>query len=483
MSALETDRPAKNHRTILVVSLIVIIVLLGAAYFLAPRFERDAPQIRLSPDTDVLGLAPLEIVVTDRGAGLKSISATLSSGGTEHALTAEQYSQPAAEKKITVSLSAKLAGVKEGPAVLRVSARDASLWNFFGGNETVMQKNLTIDVTPPTLELFADDRYVNFGGVGVIVYKPSADTATSGVRIAGHFFPGTPGQIKAHPDHWIVFFAHPYNAPVDAKAVLVATDKAGNTREMPLAYELKNVKYKKSTIAISDDFLQRKVVPLLNDVAARQGSPKEIFVRVDKGVRKENEDKIAAITSKNTPSILWKGAFSQLSNSKVEANFADERTYTYNNEPIDTAFHLGYDLSVTKHYPVEAANSGVVAFAGDLGLYGNAVILDHGLGLFTLYGHLSSIDVKVGDAVKHRQIIGKTGETGFAGGDHLHYGVYLHGMPVLPVEWWDQKWIDDNVTPKLEGRSGEEIAGSQQAKAPRKATKKPAHKPVRKRRR
>jgi murein DD-endopeptidase MepM/ murein hydrolase activator NlpD len=210
----------------------------------------------------------------------------------------------------------------------------------------------------------------------------------------------------------------------------------------------------------------------LNDVGARQGSPKDIFLRVNKGLRKENEDKIAAITKKSTPSILWKGAFSQLSNSKVEANFADERTYIYNNEPIDNAYHLGYDLSVTKHYPVEAANSGTVAFVGDLGIYGNTVILDHGLGLFTLYGHLSSIDVKAGDSIKQRQILGKTGETGLAAGDHLHYGVYLHGVAVLPVEWWDQKWIDDNINPKLEGQSGEAIAESQQSKAPHKAARK-----------
>jgi len=103
----------------------------------------------------------------------------------------------------------------------------------------------------------------------------------------------------------------------------------------------------------------------------------------------------------------------------------------------------------------------VVAFTGDLGLYGNAVIIDHGLGLFTLYGHMSQIDVKVGDAVAKRAILGNTGETGFAGGDHLHFGVYLDGVAVLPVEWWDAKWITDNVTPKLEGRGSEEIAESQ----------------------
>ena len=482
MSTSDSERTGKRFPATIVIFLIIVIGLVGGGYYLAPRFERQAPQIKL-PDADMLGLAPMEIVVADPGAGLKSVSATLTVGGTEHPLVSEQYAQPLHEKKIAVALPSTLAGIKEGPAVLRVSARDASLWNFFHGNETVVQKNLTIDLTPPSIELVADDRYVNFGGVGVIVYKASADTATSGVRLGTHYFPGFQGQVKGHPDYFIDFFAHAYDVPPDAKAMLVATDKAGNTREMPLAYELKDVKYKKSTIAVSDNFLQNKMAPLLSDAGARKGTPKEIFLAVNHTLRKENEDKIAAITSKTTPSILWKGAFSQLSNSKVEANFADSRTYTYNGEPIDTAFHLGYDLSVTKHYPIEASNSGTVAFAGNLGIYGNAVILDHGLGLFTLYGHMSSIDVKVGDSVQQRQILGKTGETGLAAGDHLHFGVYLDGVAVLPVEWWDPKWINDNITLKLEGRSGEAIAEAQQPKARHKTTHKTAHKVAHKRRR
>jgi murein DD-endopeptidase MepM/ murein hydrolase activator NlpD len=465
MNDFESGTRTRHYRTILLS--IVIIGLLAGAWYLWPRFEGEPPQIRLVPDADVLGQAPLEIIVSDGGAGLKSVTATLSSGGTELALSAEQFARPASEQKITIAAST-LEGVKEGPAVLRVSARDGSWWRWFGGNEAVLQKNLTIDVTPPALEVVADDRYVNFGGAGLIVYKTSADTASSGVRIGDHFFPGYPGQIKSHPDHVVTFFAHPYDVAADARAVLVATDKAGNTREMPLVYELKNVNYRKSTISITDSFIQNKVAPLLDDVGARQGSAKEIFVRVNRGLRKENEDRIAEITRKGTPSMLWEGAFSQLSNSKVEANFADARSYRYDDEIIDHAYHLGYDLSVTKQYPVDAANSGTVAFAGALGIYGNTVILDHGLGLFTLYGHLSAIDVKAGDAVKHHQVIGRTGETGLAGGDHLHFGVYLNGVAVLPVEWWDRKWIADNIQPKLDGQGGEAIAKAQKAQAPRK---------------
>ena len=459
MSTFPSSRP-RSKLPVFILLLIIVAALAVGAWYLWPRLESDPPQIAVSPSVDVLGVAPLEIQVTDKGRGLKSVTVTLSQGGTEQTLAAEQFAQPAGDKKLALAL-AKLAGVKEEPALLRVTARDASLWHFGRGNEAVLEKKVTIDLTPPALELIADDRYVNFGGVGVIVYKASADTARSGVKIGDDFFPGFPGQVKNHPDHLLAFFAHPYNVAPEVRPALVATDKAGNTRELRLAYELKNVRYKKSTIALTESFLQNKVAPLLADAAARQGAPKDVFVAVNKGLRKENEGRIIEITKKATPTMLWKDAFVQLSNSKVEANFADLRTYTWNGEPIDTAYHLGDDLSVTKHYPVEAANGGTVAFAGDLGIYGNAVILDHGLGLFSLYGHLSSIDVKVGDAVARRQTLGKTGETGLAAGDHLHFGIYLDGVAVLPVEWWDPKWIDDNVTPKLEGRSGEEIAQAQ----------------------
>jgi murein DD-endopeptidase MepM/ murein hydrolase activator NlpD len=468
MSNLESRTPRRKLPAVISILVILIVGILAGGYYLAPRFEREAPLITLTPDSQVVGEAPIEIGVADRGAGLKSVTVTLSAGGTEHPLAAEAYASPVGEKKISVAL-AKLAGIKEGPAVLRVRARDGSLWRFFSGNETVLQKELTLDVTPPTLQLVAEDRYVSFGGAGAIVYKASADTATSGVRVGDHFFPGHKGQTKGQPDHFIALFAHPYDTPADAKAALVATDKAGNTREMPLAYELKNVKYGKSTIAISERFIQSKVAPLLNGAAESEGGVKETFLAVNNRLRKENDDRIAAITKRSTPTILWKGAFVQLSNSKVEANFADERTYTYGNQPIDKAYHLGYDLSVTKRYPVEAANSGTVVLAGDLGIYGNTVILDHGIGLFTLYSHLSSIDVKDGDAVQRRQVLGRTGETGLAAGDHLHYGVYLHGVAVLPVEWWDPKWINDNIQPKLDGLSGEAIAEMQQ---PRRAARK-----------
>ena len=175
----------------------------------------------------------------------------------------------------------------------------------------------------------------------------------------------------------------------------------------------------------------------------------QIFLKVNSELRKENDSTIANVSKETEPKILWNGNFHQLSRSQVEANFADERTYVLNEEPIDKQYHLGYDLAVTKRYPIEAANAGVISYAGSLGIYGKTVIIDHGMGITSLYGHMSSLNVKVGDVVKRKQIIGKTGTTGLAAGDHLHYGVYIQGHAVRPVEWWDPKWIKDNVVTKL----------------------------------
>jgi murein DD-endopeptidase MepM/ murein hydrolase activator NlpD len=471
MTALELGRPPRRTnvlRNIIVVILLAAVV--AGAYVLIPKFEWHKPQVKITPDTDTIGLAPIEIEINETGTGLKSVAVTLSAAGSERSLFTEEYDRPVMQTKVII-VSSKLVGIKEGPAVFRVTARDRSLWSFFRGNETVIQKNVTIDITPPALELVADDPYINFGGVGLVAYKTSSDAVTSGVKIGNYFFPGYKGQTK-DPDTYIAFFAHPYNVSEDEKAVLLATDKAGNARELRLAYTLKDVKYKKSTIPVSDDFIQGKVAPLLNDVGARQGSPKDIFVKVNRVLRKENEDKIRMVGQKTANRMLWSGHFIQLSNSKVEANFADARTYIYRDEPIDTAYHLGFDLSVTKRYPVEAANSGVVTFVGDLGIYGNTVIIDHGLGLSTLYGHLSSIDVKEGEQIKQQQIIGKTGETGLAVGDHLHFATLLQGIPVLPKEWWDAKWIKDNIQPKLDSSTE---ASSAEEKPIRKATRKRRH--------
>jgi murein DD-endopeptidase MepM/ murein hydrolase activator NlpD len=96
-------------------------------------------------------------------------------------------------------------------------------------------------------------------------------------------------------------------------------------------------------------------------------------------------------------------------------------------------FHTGLDIAAPRGTPVRAAMSGVVLFAGWYGGYGKLVVLDHGQGLSTLYGHLSVISVAVGQRVASQQVIGLVGSTGYSTGPHLHYEVRQNGRPVDPL--------------------------------------------------
>ena len=211
--------------------------------------------------------------------------------------------------------------------------------------------------------------------------------------------------------------------------------------------------FRRSRIDVDDAFLGRVVPAILEhtpDLAV--DDPNDLvqaFLAVNGALRRRNAQAIADLARKTTPKVLWEGSFAQLGNSAVQSSFADHRTYFYNGKEIDQQVHLGFDLAVTASVPVSAANRGTVVFADYLGIYGNTVVVDHGMGLQSLYSHLSSIDVKPGDKVDTTTVVGRSGMTGLAGGDHLHFTVLLDGHPVTPVDWWSQQWIEDRITRKL----------------------------------
>jgi murein DD-endopeptidase MepM/ murein hydrolase activator NlpD len=181
-----------------------------------------------------------------------------------------------------------------------------------------------------------------------------------------------------------------------------------------------------------------------------QGDILKNYLAINRDLRKANNTQLAELAAKSQPRFLWTQPFQQLGNSKVEASFADRRTYTYKGRDIDRQDHLGYDLASTSNAAVSASNDGVVVLAEFFGIYGNTVVIDHGLGLLSLYGHLSSFGaIKPGDKVARGQEIGRSGATGLAGGDHLHYSMILHSVQVDPKEWWDPHWIKDRITSKL----------------------------------
>ncbi len=339
--------------------------------------------------------------------------------------------------------------LKEGEVVVRATA-DRLAGPLRSHAPVVVEKRFAVRLRPPHLELLSKQHYVREGGAGVVLLRVGEGVARSGVRagtVESLSFPlpgGGPGERFA-------LFAVPWELSDPAQIRLFAEDDAGNRTEMPFVDLFKPAPPHADRIELSDAFLA-KVVP---EIASQtpgfdaSGTLLDQYLRINGDVRRATLARIAQIAADTKPEFLWRGAFVQMPNTQKRANFAENRTYVYQGRTVDHQTHLGLDLASTEHAPVPAANSGRVVFAGWLTIYGNAVIVDHGYGLMSLYGHMSSLAVKEGDVVAKGQTLGNSGSTGLAGGDHLHLEIFVQGKSVSPLEWLDEHWIRDNIATKI----------------------------------
>ena len=255
---------------------------------------------------------------------------------------------------------------------------------------------------------------------------------------------------QARKPGFFSLFAFAWNMPPQTVPLVYATNPAGNevTGGMVIRFPKKEQpKYRTRDMAIDDRFIQ-KVISELDPTGS--GDPVTRFLKVNGEMRRANNQALSDLRLKSEARFLWSQPFRQQRNSQVESNFADVRNYMYQGKKIDQQVHLGYDLSVTQHIGVEASNDGRVVYAAPLGIYGNCIVLDHGYGLQSIYGHLSEIAVHEGDLVKQGQILGKSGQTGMAGGDHIHFSMQLDGVQIDPKEWWDAHWIKDHVASRVD---------------------------------
>ena len=447
--------------------IVIALIAFGVVYVVAgrgapPRLTIDKPDrvIGQSGAVDVTAEAP--------NARLTAFTITLEQNGRSIPLYTQGGASTATvtqtdRNHLHVSRPFGKQNVPElvsGPARIVVSATRPSLLNLRQLTSST-SKDFQVRLEPPRIAVLSTKHYVNHGGSEMVVYKASPADVASGVRVGDVEYPGFPvsgaGVAGADPSIKAAFFALLHDQPLNTPIAAFARDEAGNQAKATLVDNVFEKPFKKSRIEIDDKFMNKTVPdivehsPELKMAPPPQDSPDMLaaFLRVNGELRKINADQIAAFAAKTSATKLWDGPFVQLGNSQVEASFADRRTYVYKGKEIDQQTHLGFDLAVTEHVPVAAANAGTVLNASWLGIYGNCVILDHGMGVQSLYAHLMSFDVKVGDAVTRGQIVGRSDSTGLAGGDHLHFTMLVGGRMVNPVEWWDGHWIADRVERKL----------------------------------
>jgi murein DD-endopeptidase MepM/ murein hydrolase activator NlpD len=324
---------------------------------------------------------------------------------------------------------------------------------------SITSQDIQVRLEPPRIAVLSTHHYVNHGGSEMVLYKVTPTDVQSGVRVGDVEYRGFPASgLGATADSGIhaAFFALLYDQDRRTPIAAFARDEAGNEAHTTFVDDVFEKPFKRSRIELDDKFLNRVVPeilaqsPELKVDASTDEDKLAAFLKINGELRRMNGERIEGLSAKTSPTRLWSGPFVQLGNSQVEASFADHRTYFYKGKEVDQQVHLGFDLAVTSRVAIVAANAGTVVNASWLGIYGNCVIIDHGMGVQSLYGHLSSFDVKLGDSVTKGQTIGRSGMTGLAGGDHLHFTMLVGGHPVNPVEWWDSHWIQDRVERKLQ---------------------------------
>jgi hypothetical protein len=452
-------------------AVVVLILFVLAAIFLGfilKLSSRQAPTVLLLNQPKGLGQKS-ELVVTARDPkhNLKTVSVeVVQNGQVIHQSTLVISARPHRWWKfwsagpVSATTWNVLVGrevipeLKEGHATVRITALNDSWGRFFRGGQSETELDLPVRFAPPQVEVLTAQHYINQGGCDMAVFKVSPGTTESGVQVGDNFFPSFPMK-ESQPETRLCLFAYAYNVDPSTVPHIVARDDAGNEALASFNYKVFPKKFHSDTFDLEKldggKFLENVVPPIMSQTPELrdQGSLIKNFLLINGTLRQEDAQKLVAFSQRTAPRFLWKGTFLRLP-GKTEAGFADYRTYMYGGQVVDHQTHLGFDLAGSEHMPVRAANDGVVVFAGYFGIYGNAVVIDHGCGIQSLYGHMSSIEVKEGDAVKNLQEIGRTGQTGLAGGDHLHFTILLDGIPVNPVEWWDPHWIHDRIMAKMQ---------------------------------
>ncbi|HSD66045.1 MAG TPA: M23 family metallopeptidase [Vicinamibacteria bacterium] len=446
-------------KTILKAALLLLVAVLLLAFLVTTLRVGPLPAVEIRTDAKAIGARTgIEVVASAGGRGLADLRVELEQAGTTHVVARRSHralapwawwGEHAETDRLAVDVGrGAVPGLVEGDAVVRVVAERAPTWLRHPA-PAVKEVRLPVRLHPPSLALLSSQHYVAQGGSGVVLYRAGATAVRDGVRAGASFFPGSPLPGGGKEDRLAVFGV-PWDLADPAGLRLVAEDDAGNAAELAFVDRFFPKPPARDTIVLEETFLG-KVVPEIRAQTPGledRGSLLEDYLQINRDLRKSNAEELLALGSRSAGAFLWTEPFLPLRNAKVMSAFADRRTYVYQGRQVDTQTHLGFDLAAVAHTPVPAANRGVVLLARYFGIYGNAVVLDHGLGLGTLYAHLSSIEVKEGQPVERGAVLGRTGATGLAGGDHLHFTALVRGMPVNPVEWWDAHWIRDRVAAK-----------------------------------
>jgi len=440
-------RNKRNKSSFGALFLMTLFVGVGLYVYFSATFKRNAPVITLQTNGYWNLKKPLQLKIVD-DSGIKSYKVIMRTKSGDSELLYNRLLAPQKVIKLELQPPRGAYTIKDKDIEIIVQAQDASKWNFLNGNVALKSFKLKIDKKRPQVSIVNNSYKISRGGSALVIFKAEDENLKELYIESNHN-----KHFKVEPfykeGYYIALLAWPVQDK-SFKATVVVNDAAGNMTKSYVPLYLKNKTYRLSKITLSDKFLNGKIAELAEQFDETQGIevPLERFKIINEDVRAKNEALIHKLTSDVPDEMISDFKMKKmypLKNGQVVAYFGDHRKYYYKGKFVSEAYHLGLDMASHAMAPIKTQNGGSVIFADYNGLYGNSPIISHGLGLYTLYGHCSSLEVVAGDEVAPNSVIAKTGKTGYAMGDHLHFGVLVQGVEVRPQEWMDKQWIKLNI--------------------------------------
>ena len=437
------------------IMIFLLLLLSGAGGFvmISPQFEQNKPVV-IVDDTIYWNLKDkLEITLKD-DSGIKYYRVMYNDGKKQLELNAKVLD--GTNNKIVVDITKPKFDMfyKDQNAFLEIEVVDNSKWNYLNGNKITKKVKLYIDTKKPVVNIIDNTRYIRRGGSALIVLKIEDKNLKDAYVTFNDKI-----NFKLIPfykeNYYISLIAWDVNIENFKKVNVIVTDYANNKSIVKVPLYIQSLRVKKDTIKISSSFIES----VSSNVLEQSGEmlPIELpkrFIKQNRVLRKKNVDFLRDFSIKHMDisqiDDFKINYFKRLRGSRTAAGFAEKRTYLYNGKKIDEAWHLGMDWASVKKAPIKVSNDGTVIFNEYLGIYGNTIIIDHKMGLSTLYAHTSSSNVEIGQMVKAKQKIANTGSTGAVMGDHLHFGVLVQGIEVNPLQWMDKNWIKTNILDIIE---------------------------------
>ncbi len=429
----------------------LILALIGAASFLSisPMFEKDKPIIEIDENIYWNLKDDIDIRLSDQ-SGIKYYRITFVDDQKVIELDTQILIEP--QKEIDLKIKPpKLDMFFKGQNVsIVVEAIDGSKWNFFDGNGIKESFKIKVDRKRPVANVISNTLAIRKGGSAVAIVQVKDENLKEAYISFNDEL-----KLKLTPfykdDYYISLIPWPVTIEEFKRVNLVAIDRANNITKTKIPLYIRPLKVNHDHIKVSPKFIENVSQTVLEQSGEMvPESLTDIFLQTNRYLRDINVKTIRKVGLEYMGNEMVNDfniePFKRLSGSKRFAGYADRRHYYLNGKKIDEAWHLGIDWASFKQAPIELSNPGKVIFNEYLGIYGNTLIVDHGIGLSSLYAHTSSFNVSHLQDLDKGMKIGNTGATGAVFGDHLHFGILVQGIEVNPSEWMDKNWIKSRIT-------------------------------------